>query len=118
LILIFSRIGEVEATTGSTSFVETDSLFAMTFRRWALTFSLAVAILFKGKSNQGQSRRREQTGVDPPVLPEYALSPLLDLGYTLHSLDCGLDQVAVVAHWHVSSLFEVDGRVLLRQKSL
>ena len=47
LTLIFSRTGEVEVATGSTSFVETDSLFA-TFRRCALTFSLATAILWKG----------------------------------------------------------------------
>jgi hypothetical protein len=51
LTLIFSRMGEVEAAIGSTSFVETDSLFARTFRLWALAFSLATVILLKGKSD-------------------------------------------------------------------
>ena len=50
--------------------------------------------------------------MDAPVLPEYMLPPLLDLGDTLHGLDRSLDQVAVVAYWYVSSLFEVDGGVL------
>jgi len=54
--LIFSRIGEVEAATGCTSLVETDSLFARTFRRCALTFSLAAAILLDGKSDQGPTQ--------------------------------------------------------------
>ena len=112
--MIFSRIGEAEATTGSTSFVETDSLLMKTFRRWALTFSLATAILLKGKSDQGQSKLRGPVGLDAPILPEYMFPPLLDLGDTLHSLDRGLDQVAVVAYWYVSPLFEINGRVLYR----
>lgn len=113
LTLIFSRIGEVEMATGSTSFVETDSLFARTFRRWALTFSLAVAILLRGNCGRGQSERLKLIGMNAPVLPEHMFPLLLDLCDTFHSLDRGLDQVAVVAHGHISSLFKVDGRVLL-----
>jgi len=109
LTLIFSRMGEVEVRIGSTSFVETDSLVARTFRRWALAFSLAAVILLKGKSDQGQSSHRKLIGVNLPVLPEYVLPPLLDICDTFHSLDRGLDQVTVVAHWDVSALFEIDG---------
>ena len=47
-----------------------------------------------------------------PVLPEYTFPLLLDLRDTFHGLDGGLDQVAVVAYWDVSALFEIDGRVL------
>jgi len=71
---------------------------------------------FEEQSDQGQNKRRELMGVNAPVLPEYALSPLLDLCYAFHSLDCGLDQVAVVAYWDVSSFLEIDGRVLPRRE--
>jgi len=53
--------------------------------------------------------------VNAPVLPEHTFSPLLDLRDTFHSLDRGLEQVAVVANGYVSSFFEVDGRVLLER---
>ena len=113
LTLIFSRIGEVETVTGSTNFVETDSLFARTFRRWALTFSLATAILLRVDPTMVKTGTvKKKPGMGAPALPEYALPLLLDLGDTLHSLDRSLDQVAVVAYWYVSPLFEVDGRVL------
>ena len=66
LTLIFSRMGEAEVATGSTSFVETDSLFAVTFLRWALTFSLATAILSRvaqsGTKQGPRTNRRERTG--------------------------------------------------------
>jgi hypothetical protein len=67
---------------------------------------------FGGQSDQGQSKRRELISKNAPVLPEYTFPPLLDLCDAFHSLDRGLDQVAVVAYWDVSSLFEIDGRVL------
>lgn len=46
-----------------------------------------------------------------PVLPKYMLSLPLDLCNTFHGLDRCLDQVAVVAHWDVSALFEINGRI-------
>ena len=112
LILIFSRMGEAEAATGSTSFVETVSLFPRTFRRWALAFSLATDILIKGNPIRNKGNTSSKAGVNAPVLPEYAFPPLLDLRDAFHSLDRGLDQVAVVAYWDISALFKVDGGVL------
>ena len=112
LTLIFSRMGEAEAVTGSTSFVETDSLFARTFLRWALAFSLATAILVKSDAIRARAGAGRENDVSAPILPEHMFPPLLDLGDTFHGLHRGLDQVAVVAYWDVSALLELDGRVL------
>jgi hypothetical protein len=64
---------------------------------------------------QLQSRSKEMRDIietNVPLLPEHMLSLLFDLCDTFHSLDRGLNQIAVVAHGDISALFEIDGRVL------
>jgi hypothetical protein len=52
---------------------------------------------------------------DAPVLPKCVFTLLLNFCYASYSLYSGLHEVAVVANRHISTLLEVDGRVLDEQ---
>ena len=47
-----------------------------------------------------------------PVLEESTFSPRSDFSHSLHCLDSGLDQLSVVSNGNVSTLFELDRRIL------
>jgi hypothetical protein len=46
------------------------------------------------------------------MLPESTFTLLFDLRYTLHSLDCGLDELSVIPNGDIASFLELDGGIL------